>query len=175
MRFDLLGNSKWGETHCALRLLTLSNSGPICERFFKKDSIASDTLWSMSFSVAPAWRWWWWCWCWWGWPRLDVVEPREDLSPAILVYVISKPSHSTSSGATGPGDRMLEKKSSKQAKKERAHGKFARQRLLKELFLPLKELTTKSCAKYIAALLELDPLTVPIQADAVLYSSWFSK
>lgn len=79
------------------------------------------------------------------------TEPTgRDLSLAIRAYVMSNPSHSTSLGATEPGDRMLsnELKVSErfQRKKQAEDNCSAGARKL---------LTTKWYAEYIGELLEL--------------------
>lgn len=69
---------------------TLMSSGPICDKLLRKASIALSTFLSTSFSS-----------------MVEILLIDVDLSLAIRVYVKSKPSQSTSRGATDPGDRML--------------------------------------------------------------------
>ena len=69
---------------------TLMSSGPICDKLLRKASIALSTFLSTSFSNMD-----------------EILLIDDDFSLAIRVYVKSKPSQSTSRGATDPGDRML--------------------------------------------------------------------
>ena len=71
--------------------LTLNNSGPICDKLDKKLVMAVSTLRSTSFSKTAA-----------------APGYVLNFSLAILGYIRLKPSHSTSYGLTGPGDRILE-------------------------------------------------------------------
>ena len=94
-------------TCCAHNKLTLNNSGPICDNVIRKLWIDSSTFLSTSYSnpvglvptaavvadvVVVVFV-------------MDVVAAVGVL--AILGYVKSNPSHSTSRGDTGPGERIL--------------------------------------------------------------------
>ena len=75
--------------------LTLNSSGPICDNVMRKLWIDSSTFLSTSYCKEEG-----------GIPPPPAADAGEDVL-AILGYVKSNPSHSTSRGDTGPGDRIL--------------------------------------------------------------------